>query len=89
VSQGFRPFLSGTLHPLAYGPFTNPEGLGYLRLFPASLLQLSKARKRLPSRQLVAWLDSVFSIVGFVIPMSLDLYAEICKSLRQAGIYGQ
>src|SRR5829696_5587271 len=24
----------------------------------------SKARKRLPSRQLVAWLDSVFSIVG-------------------------
>src|SRR5215208_2897494 len=39
----------------------------------------SKARKRLPSRQLVAWLDSVFSIVGFVIPMSLDLYAEICS----------
>jgi hypothetical protein len=27
----------------------------------------------------VAWLDSVFSIVGFVIPMSLDLYAEICN----------
>src|SRR5215208_4274958 len=40
----------------------------------------SKARKRLPSRQLVAWLDSVFSIVGFVIPMSLDLYAEICNA---------
>jgi hypothetical protein len=27
----------------------------------------------------MAWLDSVFSIVGFVIPMYLDLYAEICK----------
>src|SRR5215208_4904942 len=40
VSQGLRPFLSGTLHPLAYGPFTNPQGLGYLRLFPASLFQL-------------------------------------------------
>ena len=40
VSQGFRPFLCGTLHPLAYGSFTNPKGLGYLRLFPASLFQL-------------------------------------------------
>src|SRR5215210_4005844 len=39
----------------------------------------SKARKRLPSRQSLAWLDNVFSIVGFVIPMSLDLYAEICR----------
>jgi hypothetical protein len=43
----------------------------------------SKSRKRLPSRQLVAcWLDSVFSIVGVVIPMSLDLYAYICKGRR-------
>src|SRR5215210_5407947 len=42
----------------------------------------SKARKRLPSRQSLAWLDNVFSIVGFVIPMSLDLYAEICNSNR-------
>src|SRR5215218_1859285 len=39
----------------------------------------SKARKRLPSRQLVVSLDNVLSIVGFVIPMSLDLYAEICS----------
>jgi len=30
----------------------------------------------------MAWLDSVFSIVGFVIPMYLDLYAEICKDPR-------
>src|SRR5918994_545748 len=45
----------------------------------------SKARKRLPSRQLVArWLDSAFSIVGCVIPMSLDLYAKICKVLLYA-----
>jgi hypothetical protein len=27
----------------------------------------------------VASLDSVFSIVGVVIPMSLDLYADICN----------
>jgi hypothetical protein len=80
VSQGLCPLLCGTLHPLAYGPFSYPQGLGYLRLFPASLFQLSKARKRLPSRQLVASLDIVFSIVGFVIPMSLDLYAEICNA---------
>jgi hypothetical protein len=46
----------------------------------------SKARKRLPSRQLMAWLDSVFSIVGFVIPMYLDLYAEICKDRALRGL---
>jgi hypothetical protein len=28
---------------------------------------------------LVASLDSVFSIVGVVIPTPLDLYADICK----------
>src|SRR5215218_7068708 len=37
----------------------------------------SKARKRLPSRRLVASLDTVFSIVGVVIPMSLALSADI------------
>ena len=37
----------------------------------------SKARKRLPSRQSVAWLDNVFSIVEYSIPLSLHLYAEI------------
>src|SRR5215211_5096976 len=47
----------------------------------------SKARKRLPSRQLVAWLDNVFSIVGFVIPMSLDLYARICKNPQTTRLY--
>jgi hypothetical protein len=40
----------------------------------------SKARKRLPSRQLMAWLDCIFSIVGFLIPLLLGFYAEICKS---------
>jgi hypothetical protein len=43
VSQGFRSLLCGTLHPLAKGTFTNPQGLGYLRLFPASLFQLKGA----------------------------------------------
>src|SRR5215204_3604647 len=38
VSQVFHTLFSGTLHPLAYGPFTNPQSGGYLRLFPASLL---------------------------------------------------
>jgi hypothetical protein len=37
----------------------------------------SKARKRLPSRQSLAWLDDVFSIVEYSIPLSLHLYAEI------------
>ena len=39
----------------------------------------SKARKRLPSRQSLAWLDNVFSIVEFIIPTSLGFYAEINK----------
>src|SRR5215211_6728489 len=37
----------------------------------------SKARKRLPSRQSLAWLDNVFSIVEYSIPLPLHLYAEI------------
>src|SRR5215216_45948 len=37
----------------------------------------SKARKRLPSRQSLAWLDNVFSIVEYSIPLFLHLYAEI------------
>jgi hypothetical protein len=53
VFQGFHSLLYGTLHPLAYGTFTNPQGVGYLRLFPAPLFN-SKARKRLPSRQSLA-----------------------------------
>lgn len=39
----------------------------------------SKARKRLPSGQSLAWLDNVFSIVEYSIPLSLHLYAEISK----------
>src|SRR5215212_2836330 len=39
----------------------------------------SKARKRLPSRQSLAWLDNVLSIVEFIIPTSLGFYAEISK----------
>jgi hypothetical protein len=38
VPQAFHTFLSGTLHPLAYGPFGYSQGIGYLRLFPAPLL---------------------------------------------------
>src|SRR5215204_3775623 len=39
----------------------------------------SKARKRLPSRQLVAWLDSVLSIVEYSIPY---LYTFTQKSVE-------
>jgi hypothetical protein len=28
----------------------------------------------------MAWLDCIFSIVGFLIPLLLGFYAEICKS---------
>src|SRR5215211_6119183 len=41
----------------------------------------SKARRRLPSRQLLAWLDKIFSIVGLIIPTTLDFYAGISKRL--------
>src|SRR5215218_298156 len=44
----------------------------------------SKARKRLPSRQSLAWLDNVFSIVEYSIPLSLHLYAEISRLLEAA-----
>jgi hypothetical protein len=40
----------------------------------------SKARRRLPSRQLLAWLDKIFSIVGLIIPTTLDFYAGISSS---------
>src|SRR5215217_3630572 len=43
VSQAFHSLLSGTLHPLAVGPFRDPQSFGYLRLFPASLFQLEGA----------------------------------------------
>jgi len=42
----------------------------------------SKARKRLPSRQSLAWLDNVFSIVEYSIPLPLHLYAEISMLAR-------
>jgi hypothetical protein len=38
VSQAFYSLFSGALHPLAYGPFSYTESLGYLLLFPALLL---------------------------------------------------
>jgi hypothetical protein len=40
VSQAFHSFLSGTPHPLAYGPFGYPQSIRYLRLFPALLFEL-------------------------------------------------
>ena len=43
VSQGLHALFSGTLHPLANGTFTNPQGVGYLCLFPALLFQLKGA----------------------------------------------
>jgi hypothetical protein len=38
VSQAFHSLLCGALHPLADRPFSYPESLGYLLLFPALLL---------------------------------------------------
>src|SRR5215211_6039982 len=38
VSQGLHALFSGTLHPLANRSFTNPQSVGYVRLFPAPLL---------------------------------------------------
>jgi hypothetical protein len=43
VSQGLHALLPGTLHPLAYCSFTNPQSVGYLRLLPALFLQLEGA----------------------------------------------
>jgi hypothetical protein len=43
VSQTFHSLLSGTLHPLANCPFTDSQGIGYLRLFPALLFELEGA----------------------------------------------
>jgi len=70
VSQAFHPLLSGALHPLADGPFRDPKSVQ-----PRSFS--SKARKRLPSRQSLAWLNDAFSTVEFIIPTSLGYYAEI------------
>src|ERR687889_1150963 len=49
----------------------------------------SKARKRLPSRQSLAWLDNVLSIVEFIIPTSLGFYADICRRHLPAVRGGQ
>jgi hypothetical protein len=44
----------------------------------------SKARsKRLPSRQSLAWLDNVFSIIAAIIPISLGFYAEISRPRKR------
>jgi hypothetical protein len=48
----------------------------------------SKARKHLPSRQSLAWLDDVSSIVEFIIPTSLAFYAEIGKFIRNSLVTG-
>ena len=79
MSQGLHPLLCGTLYPLAEGPSLTPRASAICVCFqPRSFV--AKARKRLPSRQLVASLEGVFSILRVVIPMSLDLYADICNS---------
>src|SRR5215204_6097538 len=76
VSQGFHAPFSGTLHPLAYGSFANPRAWAICVCFQPRSFS-SKGRKRLPSRQSLAWLDNVFSIGEYSIPLSLYLYAEI------------
>src|SRR4051794_23980404 len=41
--QAFHSLLFGALHPLTYGPFRNPQSIGYLRLFPTPLFELEGA----------------------------------------------
>ena len=43
VSQGLHPLFPGTLHPLAYCSFGDPQSVGYLGLLPALFLQLEGA----------------------------------------------
>jgi len=81
VSQGFHAPFSGTLHPLAYGSFANPRAWAICVCFQPRSFS-SKGRKRLPSRQSLAWLDNVFSIGEYSIPLSLYLYAEIGSTLE-------
>jgi integrase len=49
----------------------------------------SKVRKRLPSRQSLAWLDNVFSIIEPIIPMSLGFYADISKLMKLTYMHVQ
>jgi hypothetical protein len=77
VSSLPLPALSGALHPLAEGPFSYPESFGSICFCFQPCSFSSKARRRLPSRQLLAWLDKIFSIVELIIPTTLDFYAEI------------
>jgi hypothetical protein len=82
VPQAFHSLLlSGTLHiHWLRAPSVTPRasGLSVFCFQPRSFS--SKARKRLPSRQSLAWLDSVFFIVEFIIPTSLGFYAEISNA---------
>jgi hypothetical protein len=43
VSQGLHALFCGTLHPLAYCSFGDPQSVGYVRLFVALFLQLQGA----------------------------------------------
>ena len=82
VSSLPLPALSGALHPLAEGPFSYPESFDSICFCFQPCSFSSKARRRLPSRQLLAWLDKIFSIVELIIPTTLDFYAEISRPLR-------
>ena len=80
VSQAFHSLLSLArfIHWLR-APSVTPRASAICFCFqPCSFS--SKARRRLPSRQLLAWLDKIFSIVELIIPTTLDFYAEISSS---------
>src|SRR5918993_130160 len=80
VSQGLHTLLPGTLHiHWLTAPSLTPRASAISVCFQPSSFN-SKARKRLPSRQSLAWLDNVFSIVEYSIPLSLHLYAEISRN---------
>ena len=82
MSQAFHSLLSGALHPLTDGPFSYPQSFAAISFCFQPCSFSSKARKRLPSRQLLAWLDNIFSIVELITPTTLDFYAEISKVLH-------
>jgi len=79
VSQGLHTLFPGTLHiHWLTAPSVTPRASAISVCFQPCSFN-SKARKRLPSRPLLAWLDNALSIVEYSIPLSLHLYAEISK----------
>jgi hypothetical protein len=61
VVQTCYSFVLGAFQPLAHRPLVTPRASAISCCFQPFWCS-SQARKRRPSRQLVAWLDKVFSM---------------------------